>query len=49
MHVNALSADSSFEVAEDASKSQIRTAFKKSLGAKKTNKKILSSFIERIA
>ena len=49
MHVNALSADSSFEVSEDASKSQIRTAFKKSLGAKKTNKKILSSFIERIA
>ena len=45
----ALNADSEFSVSEDASKSQIRTAFKKSLGAKKTNKKILNEFIKLIA
>ena len=38
-----------FEVAEEATKAQIKKAFSKSLGNKKMNKKILSSFIERIA
>ena len=38
-----------FEVAEDATNAQIRTAFKKSLKAKATNKKVLSSFISMVA
>ena len=46
---SALSEDSEFEVSEDATKAQIRSAFKKSLGAKKTNKKILSQFIDLVA
>jgi len=46
---SALNVDSEFEVSEDASKSQIRSAFKKSLGAKKTNKKILNEFVKLIA
>ena len=49
LSATALSQDSEFEVAEDATKAQIRSAFKKSLGAKKTNKKILSQFIELVA
>jgi hypothetical protein len=39
----------SFEVAEDASKAQIRSAFKKALGNRKTSKRILSEFITMIA
>ena len=46
---SALSEDSEFKVEDDATKAQIRSAFKKSLGAKKTNKKILSQFIELVA
>lgn len=38
-----------FEVSDDATKAQIRTAFKKSLKAKSTNKKVLSSFISMVA
>ena len=38
-----------FEVAEDANKTQIKRAYAKSLKSKAMNKKILSSFIERIA
>ena len=49
LSIGALSTDSEFEVQEDATKAQIRSAFKKSLNAKKMNKKILSSFIEQIA
>jgi len=41
----ALSQDSEFEVAEDATKSQIKSAFLKSLKTKKLNKKVLSDFI----
>jgi|TARA_B000000557_G_scaffold230277_1_gene202944 hypothetical protein len=44
-----LNQDSEFEVKQDATNAQIRTAFKKSLGAKSNNKKILSSFIAQIA
>jgi len=44
----ALSTDSEFEVAEDATKSQIKTAFVKSLRGKKMNKKVLGEFIELI-
>ena len=49
LHVGALDADTEFEVAEDANKTQIKRAFAKSLKSKAMNKKILSSFIERIA
>ena len=45
----ALKNDSEFEVAEDATKAQIKKAFTKSLKGKKMNKKILSSFIDQIA
>ena len=38
-----------FEVQEDATKSQIRTAFKKTLKSKAANKKVLTSFIKQIA
>ena len=46
---NALNKSTEFEVDEDASKSKIKTAFTKSLGAKKMNKKILSEFISLVA
>ena len=49
LHINALDNKAEFEVAEEATKAQIKKAFSKSLGNKKMNKKILSSFIERIA
>ena len=49
MHVGALDNNTEFEVEEDATKAQIKRAFSKSLGSKKMNKKILTSFIERIA
>jgi hypothetical protein len=46
---NALNKSSEFEVKEDASKAQIKSAFVKSLGVKKMNKKILNEFMELIA
>jgi hypothetical protein len=46
---NALNKSTEFEVAECASKAQIKNAFTKSLGAKKMNKKILGEFMELIA
>jgi hypothetical protein len=46
---SALQSDSSFEVDEDATKAQIKSAFRKSLSAKKMNKKILGEFISLIA
>jgi len=46
---SALSQDTEFEVAEDATKSQIKSAFVKSLKTKKLNKKILSEFISLVA
>ena len=46
---SALSQDTEFEVAEDASKSQIKSAFAKSLKSKKMNKKVLGEFIELVA
>ena len=46
---SALDNDTEFEVKEDATKSQIRSAFKKSLNGKKMNKKILGEFVELIA
>jgi hypothetical protein len=46
---NALAQDSEFSVSEDATKSQIKSAFAKSLKSKKMNKKILGEFVELIA
>jgi hypothetical protein len=45
----SLSQDSEFVVDDDATKSQIKSAFVKSLNAKKTNKKILNEFIDLVA
>lgn len=44
-----LAQDVEFEVSEDASKTQIKSAFAKSLKTKKLNKKILGEFIELVA
>ena len=46
---SALNNDTEFEVNEDATKAQIKSAFKKSLNSKKMNKKVLSEFMEYIA
>ena len=45
---SALSQDAEFEVAEDATKAQIKTAFVKSLKTKKLNKKVLGEFISLV-
>jgi len=45
----ALSQDSEFSVSEDATKSQIKSAFVKSLKSKKMNKRILGEFVELVA
>jgi hypothetical protein len=49
MSATALAQDSGFEVAEDATKSQIKSAFVKSLKTKKLNKKVLGEFISLVA
>jgi hypothetical protein len=46
---SALSQDAEFEVAEGATKTQIKSAFVKSLKSKKLNKKILGEFISLVA
>ena len=46
---HALGNDTEFTVKEDATKAQIKSAFKKSLTAKKMNKKVLSQFMDFIA
>ena len=46
---NAMNQDTEFEVKEDATKTQIKSAFVKSLRTKKMNKRILGEFIELIA
>jgi hypothetical protein len=46
---SALANDAEFDVAEDATKSQIKSAFVKSLKGKKMNKKVLGEFIELVA
>jgi hypothetical protein len=46
---SALSQDAEFEVAEDATKAQIKSAFVKSLQTKKLNKKVLGEFVGLIA
>ncbi len=49
MSSSALSQDADFEVADDATKAQIKTAFVKSLKTKKLNKKVLGEFISLVA
>ena len=46
---NNLSNTTEFEVAQDATKAQIRSAFKKSFNNKKMNKKVLGEFVEMVA
>ena len=46
---SVLDNDVEFDVKEDATKSQIRSAFRKTLKGKAANKKILSSFVSQIA
>ena len=48
LSASALAQDSEFEVAEDATKSQIKSAFVKSLKTKKLNKKVLGEFISLV-
>jgi hypothetical protein len=45
---STLSQDAEFEVSEDATKSQIKSAFLKSLKTKKLNKKVLGEFISLV-
>jgi len=49
LSATALSQDAEFDVAEDATKSQIKSAFAKSLKTKKLNKKVLGEFISLVA
>ena len=49
MSANILSTDSSFSVSESATKTQIKSAFVKSLKSKKMNKKVLNEFVELIS
>ena len=46
---NSYSSDVSMEVDDDASKAQIRTAFRKSLKSKSVNRRLLSAFVGQIA
>ena len=46
---NSLSKQSDFKVCDDATKTQIKSAFVKSLRVKKMNKKILGEFVELVA
>lgn len=46
---SSLAQDEDFVVPENATKAQIKTAFTKVLGKKKTNKKLLGSFISLVA
>jgi hypothetical protein len=49
LSATALSQETDFEVAECATKSQIKSAFVKSLKSKKMNKKVLGEFVELVA
>jgi len=46
---NSLSNDVEFKVSDNASKTEIRNAFKKYMSSKKLNKKVLNEFIQLIA
>jgi hypothetical protein len=49
LSASALSQETEFYVAEDATKAQIKSAFVKSLKTKKMNKRILGEFVELVA
>ena len=49
LSASVLANDTEFDVAEDATKSQIKSAFVKSLKSKKMNKKVLGEFVELVA
>ena len=49
LSASALSQESEFEVKEDATKAQIKSAFVKSLKTKKLNKKVLGEFISLVS
>jgi hypothetical protein len=49
LSATALAQDTEFDVAECATKSQIKSAFVKSLKSKKMNKRILGEFVELVA
>ena len=49
LSINEMNKDVEFEVEENATKSQIKSAFKKSLNKSKFNRKILSEFVELVA
>jgi hypothetical protein len=49
LSANALNTNTEFEVEEDATKAKIKSAFAKSLSAKKMNKRILGEFVELVA
>ena len=49
LSATALAQNTEFEVAEDATKTQIKSAFVKSLKSKKMNKRILGEFVELVA
>jgi hypothetical protein len=49
MSATSLAQECEFDVKEDATKSQIKTAFAKSLKVKKLNKKVLGEFISLVS
>ena len=49
LSANALAQNSDFDVSDTATKTQIKSAFVKSLRSKKMNKKVLSEFVELVA
>ena len=49
LNQKTMNVETEFEVKQDATNAQIRTAFKKSLGAKANKKKVLTNFITQIA
>jgi hypothetical protein len=49
LSASVLANDTEFEVADDATKTQIKSAFVKSLKSKKMNKKVLGEFVELVA
>ena len=46
---NSLNNDTTFDVKDDATKAQIKSAFTKSLKSKSLNKKVLSKFVDLIS
>jgi hypothetical protein len=46
---NSYSSDTEMEVADDATKTQIKSAFRKSLKSKSVNRRMLTSFAGQIA